>query len=149
MEAIIQIGCERILTSGQRPTAEEGAPLDEVVAAVERAASGLRSMGVALCGCEAAFVHLFEVLVAVMIGAVLVARQASGGAASGLAHGVPGSDDDVDGAGDGEAGEGAAGEGAAERVVVRAAAESETAGAGPAAGGGLAGGRPRSCEVPT
>jgi copper homeostasis protein len=27
MEAIIQIGCERILTSGQRPTAEEGAPL--------------------------------------------------------------------------------------------------------------------------
>ena len=27
MEAIIQIGCERILTSGQRPTALEGAPL--------------------------------------------------------------------------------------------------------------------------
>jgi copper homeostasis protein len=27
MEAVIQIGCERILTSGQRPTAEEGAPL--------------------------------------------------------------------------------------------------------------------------
>ncbi len=27
MEAIIQIGCERILTSGQRPTAEDGAPL--------------------------------------------------------------------------------------------------------------------------
>jgi len=32
METIIQLGCERILTSGQRPTAEEGVPLiDQLV----------------------------------------------------------------------------------------------------------------------
>ena len=53
MEAIIQIGCERILTSGQRPTAEEGAPLiDQLIREADdriviMPGSGVRSANIA------------------------------------------------------------------------------------------------------
>ncbi len=54
METIIGIGCERILTSGQRPTAEEGAPLiDQLIREADdriviMPGSGVRSTNIVL-----------------------------------------------------------------------------------------------------
>ena len=43
LEDIIEIGCERILTSGQQPTAMEGAELNSTPFAVNRCGFGFRS----------------------------------------------------------------------------------------------------------